>query len=51
MKVVIFEAESRETGAFESLRTNHELFLTKEPLTGESAAQYADFNVVSTFIY
>jgi lactate dehydrogenase-like 2-hydroxyacid dehydrogenase len=35
MKIVIFQAGPRETEAFQSLRTNHELLLTRDPLSGE----------------
>jgi D-lactate dehydrogenase len=51
MKIVIFETEPRETSAFDTLKCGHELVLTGQPLRADNAAQYADAEIVSTFIY
>jgi len=51
MKIVIFETEPREAEAFEALKQGHELVLTDKPLRADDAAQYADAEIVSTFIY
>jgi len=51
MKIVVFEAELREASVFDALRDRHELALVDYPLRGENVAQYADAEVVSTFIY
>ena len=51
MKIKIFEAEPWECPGFESLQEEHELDCVDEPLTGKNAGQYADVEVVSTFIY
>jgi D-lactate dehydrogenase len=51
MKIVIFETEPRETSAFDALKRGHELVLTGQPLRADNAAQYADAEIVSTFIY
>lgn len=51
MKIVVFEAESREVPAFDELRSAHELVLSEEPLRAGNAAQFADAEIVSTFIY
>ena len=51
MKIVVFEAELREVPAFEALKELHELVVTEKPLRPDNAAQFADAEVVSTFIY
>jgi D-lactate dehydrogenase len=51
MKIVIFESEPREAAAFDALKGKHEVVLTAEPLRADNAAQYADADIVSTFIY
>ncbi len=51
MKIVIFETEPREAPAFDALKPGHDLVLTDQPLRAENAAQYADAQVLSTFIY
>lgn len=51
MKIVVFEAEPREAALFEALRDEHELNLVDIPLRAANAAQYADADVVATFIY
>lgn len=51
MKIVVFEAEFREAPAFEPLEADHELVLVGAPLEAENAGDYADAEIVSTFIY
>jgi D-lactate dehydrogenase len=51
MKIAIFEIEPREAAAFENLKRGHELVLTEERLLADNAAQFADADVVSVFIY
>lgn len=51
MNIVIFEVEDWEREAFQSLAEDHNLEITSESLTAENAQQYADANVISTFIY
>ena len=50
-KIAIFEAEPWEQEAFEPLGAEHNLRFAEEPLTAENAADFADAEVVSTFIY
>ncbi len=51
MRIVIFELEDWEREAFRGLDDEHDLVLLSEPLAPESAADHADADVVSTFIY
>lgn len=51
MKIVVFESESREEMAFEALMAEHEVIFTDEPLRAANAAQFADADIVSPFIY
>lgn len=51
MKIVVFEAESREQSAFKPLAPAHEVVFVAAPLKAENAATYADADIVSTFIY
>jgi D-lactate dehydrogenase len=51
MKVVVFEVEEREAKAFERIGTSHRISFVKEPLRAENAANFADAELVSTFIY
>ena len=51
MKIVIFEAEPHEVAAFEGLKERHEVRFVPEPLDAENAADFADAEIVSTFIY
>jgi D-lactate dehydrogenase len=50
MKVVVFEVEPRELGAFDTLRAGNELHLVDFPLRSRNAAEFADADVVATFI-
>lgn len=51
MRVVIFETEPHEAPAFESLKAGHDLRLVADPLRVDNAAEFADAEIVSTFIY
>jgi D-lactate dehydrogenase len=51
MKIVIFELEDWEREAFGRLGEEHELELLSVPLSRQTAAEHADADVVSTFIY
>ena len=51
MKIVAFEVEEWERPAFDRLAAEHELTLLPEPLTAKNAAEHADAEAVSTFIY
>lgn len=51
MKVIVFEAESYEEPIFSPLRRTHELRLISEPLRAINAAEYADAEIISTFLY
>ncbi len=51
MKMAVFELESWEKQRFESLTGEHEVELVSEALTPENAADYADAEIISTFIY
>lgn len=51
MKIAIFEVEDWEMGAFEALSKAHDVVITHGHLTKENAHEYADREVVSTFIY
>lgn len=51
MKIVVFEIEEWERGAFESLSQDHELEFHYDELEPDNAHQYADADVISVFIY
>ena len=51
MKIVIFDIEPREAFEFDALRSGYDLTLSERPLRANNAAQYADAEIVSTFIY
>ncbi len=51
MKITIFELEEWERQAFERLRERHDVALLDRPLTARTAAEHADAEAVSTFIY
>lgn len=51
MKIVVFELEDWEREAFTRLGEEHDLELLSGPLSVDSAAEHADADVVSTFIY
>ena len=51
MKIVVFEVEEWEQGAFDSLQEDHEIEFVAEKLSGENADVYANAEIISTFIY
>jgi D-lactate dehydrogenase len=51
MKIVAFEVEEWEKSAFAPLEDDHNLVLLEKKLTVENAGQFADADVISTFIY
>jgi len=51
MKIVAFEVEDWEREAFEELGDDHKLVLSEKKLTSDNAEEYADADVISTFIY
>jgi D-lactate dehydrogenase len=51
VKIVIFEVEPWERETFVQLQDGDEVEFTEAPLTRENAGQYADAEVISTFIY
>src|SRR5689334_19368769 len=51
MKVVIFEIESWERQAFDRLQSQHEIQYESAKLDSETAEQYSDAEIISTFIY
>lgn len=51
MKIVIFNVEPWERQTFEQLKNEHEVEYADQPLTANTASQYADAEVISTFIY
>lgn len=51
MRIAIFETEPREAADFSALRAGHDLSLTERTLQSGNAAEYADAEIVSVFIY
>lgn len=51
MRIIIFEVEEWERGSFDSLKESHDVQLLENKLTLENAGQYADAEIISTFIY
>ena len=51
MKIVVFEIEPREEAAFGRFAADHDVVFTEEPLRADSAARFADAEIVSPFIY
>ena len=51
MKIVVFEAEPHEASAFEELKEQHDVRIVAEPLHAGNVADFADAEVISTFIY
>jgi D-lactate dehydrogenase len=51
VKIVAFELEDWERDAFQVLCSDHDVELVKEPLTEDNVGDYADAEIVSTFIY
>lgn len=51
MKIVVFEVEQWEREAFAELEGDHEIVYTDTELDVRVAADYADADIISTFIY
>lgn len=51
MKIVIFEIEPWERGAFDDLQDKHDVTYEDGRLNIETAQQHADAEIISTFIY
>ena len=51
MKVAVFEAEQWEHEACLRLQPEHAVACTREPLTKDTVAKYADAEIVSPFVY
>lgn len=51
MKIIVFETEAWEESAFEELGQDQEVEMLEAKLTQDNASEYADADVISTFIY
>jgi len=51
MKIVIFELEEWERGAFDQLSDGHSLLLTRRPVAKGLNSRYRDADVICSFIY
>ncbi|MGF1497554.1 MAG: hydroxyacid dehydrogenase [Elainellaceae cyanobacterium] len=51
MKIAVFEIENWEREAFDALNAEHDIEFTRDALTAETVQQYADADIISTFIY
>ncbi|MFW5828941.1 MAG: hydroxyacid dehydrogenase [Planctomycetota bacterium] len=51
MKIVIYDVEQWERDGFPDLGEEHEVVMIERQLTAESAAEHADADIVSVFIY
>lgn len=51
MKITLYETETWEHGAFESLASDHEVEFLEAPLGIDTANGHSDAEVISTFIY
>jgi D-lactate dehydrogenase len=51
MKLAIFEIEAWEHETFEPLNRAHEVIFVPERLTADTAAKYADIEMISTFVH
>lgn len=51
MKIAVFEVEDWERHSFDRVDSGHEIRFSPAPLTKENARDYADAEVISTFIY
>lgn len=50
MKIVMFEFPDSSSDLLDKLRSSHDVVTTTQPLTVEEAAQYADAEIITTFI-
>lgn len=51
MKIVVFEVEKREASGFDALKASHDVRLVENGLEAGNAEQFADAQILSTFIY
>lgn len=51
MKIGVFEVEDWERDVFKVLESNHDVQYTEQKLTLENVSNYADLDVITTFIY
>ncbi len=51
MRIIAFEVEQWERGAFDALAENHDVTILDEPLDEDNVGQYADADIVTPFIY
>jgi D-lactate dehydrogenase len=51
VKVFVFESEPREAPIFDRLKPDQDVTLVNEPLRAGNAEDYADAEIISTFIY
>lgn len=51
MKIIIFDVEDWERETFQRLHEDHELTITADSLTAENASEFADADIISTFVY
>src|SRR5665648_628593 len=51
MKIGVFEVEDWERDVFKVLESGHDVQYTEQKLTLENVSDYADLDVISTFIY
>lgn len=51
MKIAIFESDQHEPTAFDALRRAYDLVMVNEPLDADTAGQFADAEIVSTFVF
>lgn len=51
MNIVVFEAEPRETEAFDRLKPGHRVQRVAEPLRAADAERFGEAEIISTFIY
>ncbi|MDY7107921.1 MAG: hydroxyacid dehydrogenase [Planctomycetota bacterium] len=50
MKLIAFEVESWEADAFETLGDRYDCLTTRDPMRSENVGDYADAEIISTFI-
>ncbi len=51
MKIAVFEVEPWECAPFEQLQSQHEIVYTDQPLNSQTVQEYADADMITTFIY
>src|SRR6056297_311352 len=51
MKIAVFEVEGWERDSFDELQDEHEVQLVSDKLSPQNASDFADADIISTFIY